>query len=296
LVIGENESDLEKIRAALSTTGCRVITRHGRQGSVSAVLRAKPDLVLLDVNISTRAASGDANTVEARATAAPGALTLDAIAKILTRADTRPETIILLLSSLPAQALRLKAVACGADGYIQKSDDLNHVAREVSAWLSGQRMRASGTVRTSAAAFDPGMSLSAPKVPGLRCRVLFVDDDPVSHSFYRKSVVVEEMTAEYVVSLQQALRTAQSEQPPDVIVSEILRGERGLELYRTLRAFDATWRFRFIFLTARTYESLQRLDVPVLKKPIAPERLRDAIRYAVTSLRFLGTHSRTRSS
>ena len=311
LVIGDSESDLEQIRGALSSAGCRVLTRHGRQGSLSAVLRVKPDLVLLDVNIqlqgsgSASAAStgaggstsaGEGGGAQTGSGAGSGGLTADALAKILSRADTRPETIVLLHSSLPAPTLRLKVLACGADGYIQKSQDLTHLVREVSAWLNGQRARTSGTVRASVASFDPSASLVERKAPGLRCRVLFVDDDPTSHSFYRKSVVVDEMVADYVVSLQQALRIAQSELPPDVIVSEILRGERGLELYHTLRAFDASWRFRFIFLSGVAHQGLARLDVPVLKKPIAPENLREAIRYAVTSLRFLGAHARLKSS
>ncbi|WP_394844267.1 hypothetical protein LZC95_45340 [Pendulispora brunnea] len=299
LVIGDSESDLEQIRGALSTAGCRVLTRHGRQGSVSAVLRVRPDLVLLDANVIPGTASHPEAAPKA-GTSSPsqgkdGGLTADAIARILSRADTRPETIVLLHSNLPAPTLRLKVLACGADGYIQKSADLTHLVREVTAWLNGQRTRSSGTVRTSGV-FDPQMSLSARKAPGLRCRILFVDDDPASHSFYRKSVVVEDMTAEYVVSVQQALRSARAEPPPDVIVSEFLRGEKGLELYQTLRGSDPSWRFRFIFLTGITHAALQRLDVPVLKKPIAPEAVRDAIRYAVTSFRFLDANARLKSS
>jgi len=297
LVIGDSESDLEQIRGALNTAGCRVLTRHGRQGSVSAVLRVRPDLVLLDTNVIPGAVSpsGTGPGASSSASGKDGGLTADAVARILSRADTRPETIVLLHSNLPAPTLRLKVLACGADGYIQKSADLTHLVREVIAWLNGQRTRSSGTVRTSGV-FDPQMSLSAPKEPGLRCRVLFVDDDPASHSFYRKSVVLEEMEAEYVVSLQQALRSARAEPPPDVIVSEFLRGEKGLELYQTLRTTDPSWRFRFIFLTGITHAALQRLDVPVLKKPIAPEAVREAIRYAVTSFRFLGTKVRAKSS
>ncbi|WP_394823969.1 hypothetical protein [Pendulispora albinea] len=311
LVIGDSDSDLEQIRGALSTVGCRVLTRHGRQGSVSAVLRVKPDLVLLDVNMQVQAsgsgwpgngsaangngAAADGASGHAGSGAGSGGLTADALAKILSRADTRPETIVLLHSNLPPQTLRLKVLACGADGYIQKSQDLTHLVREVTAWLNGQRTRASGTVRTSGT-FDPSASLMGRKAPSLRCRVLFVDDDPASHSFYRKSVVVDDMEAEYVVSLQQALRIAQSEAPPDVIVSELLRGERGLELYRSLRAFDPSWRFRFIFVTGIAHHGLTRLDVPVLKKPISADEVREAIRYAVTSLRFLGAHARLKSS
>lgn len=296
LVIDDSEVVLELAREALEAVGLHVVTRQGPQGSVSAILRAKPDLVLLDVNMPT--------------------LTGDAIARIVSKAEARPDTIILLHSSLSVQTLRLKALSTGADGFIQKSDDMGHLSREVLAWLQGQRARPSATMSAAntvdadeaakaalppASAINPSVRSARSAIPKEDSRVqavlrkttvLFVDEDPSVLSFYRRSVTVEAMQAEYAVSYQQALRHTRSASPPDIVVSDLLEAGRGIALYESLRQIEPSWRFRFILVADPRREGVDRIDVPVLRKPVDAERLSDAIRYAMTSVRFLRVSTR----
>src|SRR5580692_4157739 len=98
LVFDDSEVVLEMTRFTLETAGFRVLTRDRAQGSIVAILHEQPDLVLLDVNMPNM--SGDS------------------IAEILSRAGPTRSTVIVLYSSLPANALRMKALATGAHGFI----------------------------------------------------------------------------------------------------------------------------------------------------------------------------------
>ncbi|HTA92787.1 MAG TPA: response regulator [Polyangiaceae bacterium] len=115
LVIDDSEVVLEMTRFTLETAGFRVLTRDRAQGSIVAILHERPDLVLLDVNMPNM--SGDS------------------IAEILSRAGPTRSAIIVLYSSLPANALRMKALATGAHGFIQKTSVQVDLVRQVRAFL-----------------------------------------------------------------------------------------------------------------------------------------------------------------
>src|SRR4051812_22898711 len=111
LVIDDSEVVLEMTRFTLESAGFRVLTRDRAQGSIVAILHERPDLVLLDVNMPSM--SGES------------------IADILSRAGPARGTIIVLYSSLPANALRMKALAAGAHGFIHKSSTQPELVRQV---------------------------------------------------------------------------------------------------------------------------------------------------------------------
>src|SRR5450432_673341 len=115
LVIDDSEVVLEMTRFTLESAGFRVLTRDRAQGSIVAILHEQPDLVLLDVNMPSM--SGDS------------------IAEILTRAGPARGTVVVLYSSLPANALRMKALATGAHGFIQKTSVQVDLVRQVRAFL-----------------------------------------------------------------------------------------------------------------------------------------------------------------
>ena len=124
LVVDDSEIVLELTKAALEKAGYRVVTRDRPAGSVAAILRDKPDIVLLDVNMPSLAG--------------------DVIAKILVRAMKNPDTLVLLHSSMSFDALRLKAVSTGAHGYIQKTDNPTELVRRMEWWVSRGARQSSG--------------------------------------------------------------------------------------------------------------------------------------------------------
>ena len=115
LVIDDNAVVLEMTRSTLELAGFRVVTRDRATGAIAAVVHERPDLVLLDVNMPH--------------------MTGDSLADILSRTRATRATKVVLYSSLPANALRLKALATGAQGYIQKTSVQIDLVRQVRAFL-----------------------------------------------------------------------------------------------------------------------------------------------------------------
>lgn len=152
LVVDDSDVVLELVKKALEGAGYSVITRNKPSGSVAAILRDKPDVVLLDVNMPT--------------------LSGDTIAKILGRVSQNPETLVLLHSSLSIDSLRLKAMATGAHGYIQKTESPTELVRRIEYWVNKTRQASSsrldavtgGPAATNASAPSSGKFAAAPIV------------------------------------------------------------------------------------------------------------------------------------
>jgi len=115
LVIDDNAVVLEATRATLEQAGFRVVTLDRSNGAVVAVLNERPDLVLVDVNMPN--------------------MTGDSLADVLGRTRATRGTLVVLYSSLPANALRMKALAAGAHGFIQKTGVQTELVRQVRAFL-----------------------------------------------------------------------------------------------------------------------------------------------------------------
>ena len=162
LVIDDSEVVLEMTRFTLESAGFRVLTRDRAQGSIVAILHEQPDLVLLDVNMPSM--SGES------------------IAEVLSRAGPARNTMIVLYSSLPANALRMKTLATGAHGFIQKTSVQVDLIRQVKAFLeqSDSKLRRAATVTEDGSAssarmraatvVDPRVTLEPPSSGSLRMR------------------------------------------------------------------------------------------------------------------------------
>jgi CheY-like chemotaxis protein len=269
LVIDDNAVVLEMTRSTLEMAGFRVLIRDRTAGAIGIILQEHPDLVLLDVNMPN--------------------LSGDSLADILSRTRATRGTAVVLYSSLPANALRMKALATGAQGFIQKTSVQDELVRQVRAFLqadsrgigpaaimeesarSSAHIRAaleveastsgppsSGSFRASAAlpAAEP-ISASAPPprhdsgtLRLLLPTALFLDDDLAVLTSYRRSLSSDEVLGEYSTSGDQALRRISASEPPDVVVTDlVMPGLNGMELYRRALDLDPTWRHRFVFVT-----------------------------------------------
>ncbi|HKO46283.1 MAG TPA: response regulator [Polyangiaceae bacterium] len=169
LVIDDNAVVLEVTRSTLEQAGFRVVTRDRASGAVVAVLHERPDLVLLDVNMPN--------------------MTGDSLADVLGRTRATRGTLIVLYSSLPANALRIKAMAAGAHGFIQKTGAQAELVRQVRAFLeqdslgaqrvasilAGEDGVSSGRLRV-APALDEPMSAAPPSSRPFRSSAGSLDD------------------------------------------------------------------------------------------------------------------------
>lgn len=151
LVIDDNAVVLEITRSTLEQAGYRVSTRDRSTGAIAAILHERPDLVLLDVNVPN--------------------MTGDSLADVLGRTRAARGTLVVLHSSLPANALRMKALAAGAHGFIQKTGLQSDLVRQVRAFLEHDSLGAQRTARV--VADDEGSSSA-------RVRVAVALDEPLS--------------------------------------------------------------------------------------------------------------------
>src|SRR5690606_2106243 len=101
LVIDDSEIVLSVTQAILENAGYSVITHSRSTGSVALILQAKPDLVLLDVNMPS--------------------IRGDMVARMSAATRLATGTVVVLHSSLAESELKRLAGECGADGYLQKT-------------------------------------------------------------------------------------------------------------------------------------------------------------------------------
>ncbi len=280
---------LEVAKSALEGAGYDVVTHDRPAGCVALILHEKPELVLMDVNM-------------------PG-LGGDTIVSVLAKAAPTSDTIVLLHSSLSAEVLRGKASTAGAHGFIQKSGDLFGLVREVNRWL--KRVTSSGNMlvarKVSTEEKSPSGShlaarvVSSPPNSGayssatgdrrpsgaLRAgapTLLLVDDDMAVLSGFRRHLQAEDISIEFALSGGQALRRMLSDTAPDAVVCDMLLPDiSGVEVFQRAVAADPSYRLRFAVATAgytvpEVSAFLASFTGPVLKKPVDPAQLSQAVR------------------
>jgi DNA-binding NarL/FixJ family response regulator len=320
-VIDDDPLVLEATKRVLERAGHRVISRDRAPGSVALILREKPDLVLLDVDMPNVAG--------------------DRIADIICKSEPRGKTIVLLYSGLPMETLRMKAIAAGAHGAIEKTGSQKELVRLVNGWLArgvpspsevrlGQTELDNGLLRgrhplggpadgshlvsLEGAAFSEMETERPPRQAGEQLIVapsasapparttsgvlrmetpttLFVDDDPRMLLEYRRNLSRDDMLVEFTLYGEHAMRRILSDDPPDVIVSDLLMPDlNGFELYTRASAVDPSFSRRFVFVTGaasteRVARFLRSVPCRSLPKPVDFERLSKAIRYSAAESR-----------
>lgn len=115
LVIDDSVIVLETTRMMLEDHGIEVVAVDTPIGAAMIVAREQPNLVLVDVNMASM--SGDM------------------VVEALRRGQRTKSTPVLLYSGRSAEELQETATRCGADGYIQKTDDETELMRQINFWL-----------------------------------------------------------------------------------------------------------------------------------------------------------------
>lgn len=115
MIVDDSEMILEIVRLVLEDAGYEVVTRDTPFGTAAAVSVEKPDLLLLDVSMP--------------------ALTGDKIVEVVRNNEKLKHTKVCLFSDRSELELNRIVSECGADGYIQKTDDENKLVEQVGGWL-----------------------------------------------------------------------------------------------------------------------------------------------------------------
>jgi two-component system repressor protein LuxO len=121
-------------------------------------------------------------------------------------------------------------------------------------------------------------------------RVLFVDDDMLALSAYRRQLFGQPFEFDFALSGAQAVRLLASATPPSIIVSDLLMPDlSGREVLRRALDHDPSWNRRFIVVTAlSTHEARSLLDPrftgTLLRKPVDTDALSGAIRASLMGM------------
>jgi CheY-like chemotaxis protein len=301
VVVDDCEVTLASTAETLERAGYRVLTRDRPAGCIAMMLQEKPDLVLLDVCMPT--VSGDT------------------LVKLFSKASPNSGTIILLYSALDEPLLKSKAKGSGAHGYVMKTNDgaalLRAIRRylrpsliDVPAFAAGaksgpEKVPSSRTASSQSSAMRPRveqpvssrlrdldvrtsgsgeMKRTSGAYPINAVRVLFVDDDMLALSGYRRQLVGQPFEFDFALSGAQAARLLMSENPPSIIVSDLLMPDlSGRELLRRALDHNPSWNRRFIVVSALSlHEARTHLDPrftgTLLRKPVDTDALSSAIR------------------
>jgi len=323
VVVDDCELTLASTAEALERAGYRVITRDRPAGCVAMMLQEKPDLVLLDVCMPTVSgdtlvklfskASPNSGTIillysaldepllksKAKSSGAHGyiAKTSDSVALLRAIKRWLRPSLIDLRVSLPHEARSLSKAPVANATLAQSVPARNVSARPFSSHTASAFRRAvaqpassrpqeleiratvSGEMRRTSGSFPVGIPT-----------VLFVDDDMLVLSGYRRQLLGQPFEFDFALSGAQALRLLSSATPPSIIVSDLLMPEpSGKEVLRRALDHDRSWSKRFIFVTAlSSHEARTHLDPRfsgiLLRKPVETEALGAAIRSALSGM------------
>jgi len=117
MVVDDSTFVLHAVRLVLEKAGYRVITRDVAVGASGIIMREKPDLVLLDVNM-------------------PGIEGPELVTR-LRQNERLAATEVLFYSSCPVEDLERMVDQSGANGYVRKGDDLASLCEVVAGRIGG---------------------------------------------------------------------------------------------------------------------------------------------------------------
>ncbi len=267
VVVDDDPIVLEQARSALEPEGYRVVTRGRAIGCIALTLQDEPDLLLMDVGL-------------------PG-IEGDTLVKMLMAASPKRRTRVVLYSSMRESELRRRVQDSGADGYLRKTKDPKILVKEVTAWLSVRpRDTGNGAPREPTSLSPTPTSYRA---AWARPQILFVDDDMMVLSSYRRLIQRENMDAEFALSGSQALKWILSSEPPDVVVCDLMMPDPdGDAVLARAMEVNPRWAERFIFAggfkdTAHKLRLSARSTV--LSEPVDPDQLLGAIRKSLGLIR-----------
>lgn len=115
LVVDDSPTALKMARLSLESAGFEVITKKEAVLVSSTILREKPHIVLLDVNMPV--------------------IQGDKLVEIIRSHPACADTVLLLYSQKTAEELGPLARRCGADGFVQKSADSNLLVQQMNWWM-----------------------------------------------------------------------------------------------------------------------------------------------------------------
>ncbi len=115
MLVDDSPLITEIVSSALEEAGYEVSTANSATEVPAVVRHVRPDIVLVDVHMPV--------------------LSGQQLVKMLRRAPATKKSLLLLFSGDESEGLAELAKACGADGFIQKHDDVSLLAEQLAAFV-----------------------------------------------------------------------------------------------------------------------------------------------------------------
>ena len=243
LLIDDSEVVLELAREVLERAGMEVHTRSVAYGSSWEIVRLRPDVVLVDVNM-------------------PGLSGSDIVSVTRARGDLHG-TRVLLFSAQPPENLETLALDCGADGWIHKTADQEGLVDSVRRWTRAPAPVVADRRHARVVFVDP-----APDVTSLYREV------------FERQLAYVEFLGTGTEALARLRRTPRVDL---VVAELQLAGVSGPDLYRRLLDIDEGWARRFLFVTGADAREpwvgafVSTFRSRVLFKPVSHDDIRSAV-------------------
>jgi CheY-like chemotaxis protein len=210
MIIDDSVLVLTIVRHQLEQAGFNVITRESALGTVAAVLREQPDVILVDVMMP---ALGGENLVT-----------------LLRRQLGNKDIRILFFSDKPPETLHALVQQVGADGFVTKGTAPEMLVAQLHACIKS---------RPTAA---------APQHVAGESFALFVDRDAGLRALCHLMVPLHAVG--FIHSGHEALRILQSSHPPSCIFAGAhLLDMRGEDLWHAAVAIDDFWRNKIALMS-----------------------------------------------
>lgn len=119
MIVDDDRTTLEVLGAILERSQHHVISRETAIGTTLAIIREKPEVVVLDIGM-------------------PG-LSGDRLATLIGNSKAHPSPMVILHSSRPRAELERIAGVCGASGVIEKTGDPTEFLRRFEAVIRAKR-------------------------------------------------------------------------------------------------------------------------------------------------------------
>jgi len=319
LIVDGSHIVLTLAQDALEKAGYRVLTHQNPTGCLTRIILEKPDLVLIDVSMP--ALSGD-TIVKLLGSAKPKSNAIVLLHSSLHEAELKERTQSSGADGYVRKSSNQEALVREVDKWMARlrvsdsdvlatlppsrpnsdlvvTDTTSDAAEERSvnvpsildrdAPLASVNIEEASDTRSTSLLGDrahSGVRLALPTV-------LFVDDEMITLSTYRRSFQSDEFVSEFSLSGSQALTRINSARPPAAIVCDVMMPNTdGVALFSQAVAIDPSWRRRIVFVTGAVGAgslrlSLDHFEGSILKKPFSVDELRRAIQHCLLNARVL---------
>lgn len=226
MIVEDSATQAAQLRLALESQGWQVVAKTTAEDALRQLSGELPDLIVVDFSLPNM--TGD-----------------EFCRQVRMRIDTRIIPII-MLTSHDSIEMETRGLESGADDFVRKSNDLEHLLLRVRTML--RRVSNSSSVLLPVV-FNPDKSF-----------VLAIDDSATYRAFLKQQLRGESYGLETIASAVDGLQRMEAEPPDCVLVDLVMPDMNGLEACRRIDEWRRRRGVRTMILMLTANEDTQGLE------------------------------------